>query len=299
MNSNMCLICGSAVDSASAVIAPFIALRALQPGVRTAKYHRCQRCGFGFFEPRLDDAAQARLYHDYRGGQYLQERMSCEPWYSAAFNAALSEPSGFIRRRRAVRSVFAEHLKTTCPRGVLDFGGDKGDLVTDLIPGARPFVYDISGVLPRSGVTRVESLSECRDLACDVIVCSSVLEHVPDPIATLHDIDSISTPTTLIYVEVPDERPSSALSRLKRVVQYSWLSVARPKIAFRMLRKGMFTVLHEHVNFFTADSLLLAANALAWEVVASGHYTLSSASGMAFGTERCLWMLVQQKSKST
>jgi 2-polyprenyl-3-methyl-5-hydroxy-6-metoxy-1,4-benzoquinol methylase len=70
----------------------------------------------------------------------------------------------------------------------------------------------------------------------DLIICSQVLEHVPYPTRVVQQIVEWMQPETLLYLEVP----------------YEALMRANPGSLSTHLSKHHW---HEHINFFTADSL--------------------------------------------
>ncbi len=113
---------------------------------------------------------------------------------------------------------------------VLDFGGGDGRLVVPFAEhGCDCFVVDYApqsvAQVTRLGTT-LDDLDE--DERFDIVVCSHVIEHVADPLATMSQLRDRMTDGGAIYVEVPME---------------IW---KRPP-------------LHEepvtHVNFFTVESL--------------------------------------------
>ncbi len=98
---------------------------------------KCEVCGFMFYNPRLDDGDLRRLYGDYRSKEYQQMRHASEPWYTTTFNFALASPSSYEIRRARLAQLLRQHLGQRKISRILDYGGDRGDLVVGLLDGAR------------------------------------------------------------------------------------------------------------------------------------------------------------------
>ena len=141
--------------------APFLARRIWGTDPFGVSLIGCRACGFQFFDRRLTKPEEARLYEGYRGPQYQRERESCEPWYSEEFNRSLDRPELLEQRRVLVRRLIGEHAGRRFNR-ILDFGGFRGELVADLIPGASAFVYDVSGAEPIAGVESIQDRPRLR-----------------------------------------------------------------------------------------------------------------------------------------
>jgi hypothetical protein len=264
------------------MVAPFLARRIWARPAFGARLHSCKKCRFRFFEPRLADAENARLYDAYRGPAYQQTRESCEPWYTPDFNANLESPELMEKRRAHVRELFADRFRDGLPEKVLDFGGNRGELVASLIPGARAFVYDVSGIEPLPGVTGLATLSDCTSEKCDLVICSNVLEHVSSPRQTLDEIAQAAG-EALVFIEVPIESPFEPITILKRVVQQLWLTIARPDVAFALLRPGFVFQMHEHVNCFSQAAIRELLRGAGWSLESAGTYAIG---GIALGPFR-------------
>ena len=176
MNVSTCPVCGSTeLRSTGAMVSPFLAKRIWDRKPFTTSLNQCGACDFLFFNPRLEPAEEARLYWGYRDTEYLKDRNAVEPWYTERFNASLTE-AGFVRQRKAkIAAILQRYLSENRAYRILDFGGAHGELVQGLLPGCRPYVYEISNVAPLDGVTACHSLKECRQYDFDVILCSNVL----------------------------------------------------------------------------------------------------------------------------
>jgi hypothetical protein len=186
------------------------------------------------------------------------------------------------KRRAYVKALFEEHLRDRLPRKILDFGGNRGELVASLISGARAFVYDVSNIEPLPGVAKLATLSDCVAQKCDLVVCSNVLEHVSSPRQTLDQIEQAAG-NALVFIEVPIESPFEPIMILKRVVQQLWLTVSRPGVAFALLRPGFVFQMHEHVNCFSGLAIGELLGGAGWSTESEGTYAID---GIALGPFR-------------
>lgn len=155
------------------------------------EYVLCQRCGMVVYRPRPSEPevdAKYRFLHG-AGAPLAFERSAIEK-----------------RRSRDLFRALEPHLARRGSR-VLDFGGFRGALMGDLLAhGCACYVVDYApDALP--GVTRLGDT--LTDLGAherfDVIVCSHVLEHVVEPLATCKALARHLEPGGLLFVEVPLE----------------------------------------------------------------------------------------------
>jgi Zn ribbon nucleic-acid-binding protein len=266
-----CVACNSAIHRVHrALVAPFLALRIWNRKPFHVDLVECTGCGFFFHNPRLDNADLRSLYADYRLAEYQQMRHASEPWYTPKFNEDLASPSLYERRRAALASLLQQHLEGRTIRRVLDYGGDRGDLVAGLIHGAEAYVYDISGIPAAAGVTAVGDPASCRP---DLIINSNVLEHVGFPRELVRSILDAAG-DGLVYLEVPAEQPTGVRRIMRRIAQIGVMSLAHPSLATSILRPASLYMMHEHINYFTKHALTTLFRAAGGTVHASGVYTV-------------------------
>jgi SAM-dependent methyltransferase len=255
-----------ALRKKAAILAPFVAERALATRSSLCGLMQCETCGLMFFEDRFTDYELACLYKDYRGADYVRARNKHEPWYTQAVNEALGGEAN-IRERREVYGRIVKKYGGMTVDSVLDYGGDRGQMMRDG-PGQTHYVYDISGVEAEPGVIALDSIAmagRCFDL---VLLCE-VLEHVPAPFDTLLTGASLVRPGGLLYVTVPNQEflfkdiPGGAWYRnyLVGMLKVRWLTLAldfwstAAKVKFHRIPPFGFVKLHEHINFFDQESL--------------------------------------------
>ena len=292
-----CLICnGNSLESRRACFSPFIAKRIWNRRPFPIELLRCKACSFIFANPRFDPEEEKALYTGYRAAEYQKVRHACEPWYTEEFNRSMFSPEVLAKRRGPLAAIFREHIPHSV-KTILDFGGDRGDLFEGLVPGSSTHVYDISGIEPVNGIKTLRSLDECAVHRFDLIACSNVLEHVGSPRSIVDEINRIAAPDSLFFIEVPSESPFGAAGFVKRFAQQLILLGARPGLAISMLPLDFARQVHEHVNFFSLESLTKLMHVSGLEVLAKGLYP---SEGFSFGpyklaAGRIAWCLARRQ----
>lgn len=285
-----CLACGTPIShSVAALVSPFLAKRIWGRNAFPVALIDCANCGFAFFNPRLEAEEEARLYAGYRDAEYQRIRHGCEPWYTERFNANLESPEFLANRRAKIREVLHKQLNGRPVHKILDFGGARGEVVLDLLPNAIPYVYDISRVAPLKGITACPNLPDCLRQQVDLVISSNALEHVGYPGEFLAQVKQVCTPNTLFWIEVPQEQPFGIKLALRRIIQTGVLTITRPSIAVSLLRPGLTHLMHEHLNYFTRESLNKLLTRSSWTVLSSGSYDLSG----PLGKGQMLWALAR------
>jgi hypothetical protein len=285
-----CVICDGPIRKLKpALIAPFIAWRIWNRDPFCIHLVQCQSCGFVFYNPRPDDAELAREYIGYRSPEYLQMRRSFEPWYTARFNADLASPAHYQSRRAKLAPIFQQHLRHRAIHRVLDHGGDHGDLMLGLFGDAQLFLYDISGAAPAPGVTAVSDPASCRP---DLILNSNVIEHVGFPRTLVRHIFDAAPPGSLVFLETPCENALGLRRILRRLAQIPFMIAATPRLARHILQTATLYMMHEHINYYTEQSITTLVQNCGGRVIASGFYPLSSRAS----SEGVVWCLGEKEA---
>ena len=272
-----CVICGGEIQRRrSALVAPFLSKRIWDREPFSIDLVECKSCGFLFYNPRLEADEEARLYRGYRSPEYQQMRQSFEPWYTSKMNADLASPESYRIRRGLVQGILREHLNGHRVTSVLDFGGDRGDLVNGLIEGAKAYVYEISGIAPAAGVIAVTDPLSCK---ADLVINSNVLEHTGFP----RQLTAATVKCApLVYLEVPSESPFEVSRLLRRTAQSVIAAAYRPSLARHLLRPSALYTMHEHINYFTERSISMLLESCGCRLIASGTYPVTGAYGGGF-----------------
>jgi hypothetical protein len=232
-----------------------------------------------FYNPRLDDADLRRLYENYRSEEYQQMRYAFEPWYTSKFNQGLASSSSYSSRRAMLSAILQHHIGERKIRRVLDYGGDRGDLVAGLFDEAEPFVYDISGVPAAPGVTATVNPAECK---ADLIINSNVLEHVGFPRLLVSEILKAAPVDGLVFLEVPCEFPFGLTRIFRRIAQIGVTALTRrPWLSRFLVTRASLYMMHEHINYFSERALTTLMRSCGGTVIAAGSYHSSGRGGKA------------------
>jgi hypothetical protein len=274
IEASECVICaGSIRRLRGALVAPFLARRIWNRAPFSVDLVGCGACGFTFYNPRLDTAEEGRLYANYRADEYRRMRHASEPWYTSAFNEGLASAASYDLRRRILAPILRQHLGGHAIRRVLDYGGD---LVKGLIDGAEAFVYEISGIPPAEGVVPTADPAACR---ADLIINSNVLEHIGFPRRLVDEMLAAASAGGLVFLEVPCEFPFGPRRLIRRLAQIGIVALTRPALALSIARPSALYLMHEHVNYFSEQTLTVLLRGCGGEVVASGSYVLDGPAG--------------------
>lgn len=244
--ADQCVCCGSqSLQYAPAVLMPFVAhrtfgwapalideswgLNTIQKGLAysVCKALLCADCGLLFSDIRFSEDELDRLYRNYRDEAYTMLREHYEPGYTLR-NEALGQALDY---GGIVESFLGPHLQF--PVSILDWGGDTGKNTPFKSRCSSLDIFDISTIHVIDGarsVGRQEAIAKKYDL----IVCSSVLEHVPYPSDLLQDIKEAMRPDSVLYLEVPYEEVVRVHGRNALSHKRHW---------------------HEHVNFFSPHAM--------------------------------------------
>jgi hypothetical protein len=272
-----CVLCDGAIRRRKrALVAPFLARRIWNREPFCVDLVECTKCEFLFYNPRLEDEDLGRLYRDYRLEEYQKMRHASEAWYTAKFNFDLASPASYEKRRALLKPILRQHLNGRKIARVLDYGGDRGDLVAGLLDGAKAFVFDISGIPAAEGVTATKDPVACR---ADLVINSNVLEHVGFPRKVVGDTLAAAQENGLVFFEVPCELPFGFYRVARRVAQVGVMAATRPALAMHVARPASLYMMHEHINYFTEECLSMLVQACGGTVVASGRYSSSGGAG--------------------
>lgn len=248
--AHRCICCNSqSLEKSPAVLMPFVAYRVfgheplevlpewgfrdLRPGMAYTLCNslQCQECGALFLDYRFTDAQMAALYLGYRDARYTRERDRYEPGYAATVAHSFESRAAYIAN---VENWLSPYLPEQ--PAVLDWGGGNGINTPFLGRSAPLHIHDISAVPCIAGAEPANP-REFGKRHYDLLVCSQVLEHVPYPLELLNAMLPAMGSQTLLYLEIP----------------YETLIRESPNSRELAPRKRHW---HEHINFFSPDSLL-------------------------------------------
>jgi hypothetical protein len=272
-----CIACGSERPTKEwTVTSSFFSERALLTAPKIISIMKCSACGTQYFDLLVTNEQLDRLYDDYRGEKYFNQRNRLEPWYTNAINNGMGGDAEMSKRRDALKNALALAGVKDDFRCVLDHGGDRGQMLKDL-KADRKAVYEISGVVSDPGIESI-SEPEMRIVEWDLILSCHVLEHLTFPARFVGDLVSLGRDGTIYFIEVPDESvPRCGFNAT--ALQRRWLEwlITHPSLfkLFDFLSTGirarlgvapplMFFALREHLTFFTVSGIksLLTQNGL-------------------------------------
>lgn len=139
--------------------------RRLRPMGMLVYYNRCEVCGFVFTQSFDDWTIDDFNRHIYNAGY-----IAIDPEYLEVRPA---------RNARAILNLFGD---AGADLGILDYGGGKGRM---------------GEILSAQGYRRIETydplvpeFTAIPEGSFQIVTCFETMEHVPDPVATIHDIAS-------------------------------------------------------------------------------------------------------------
>ena len=283
---NRCIGCGARdLTYRPAIIAPFVAAYVFHRATEVCRIAQCRVCGLAFFEDRFDESEAAALYADYRSKAYYEIRHQWEPWYTRSFNRELGGAKEIAFRRDVYCRIIRDHVEEQRIERVLDYGGDRGQLMTGG-PGKAHFVFDISGVDPEPGVARIPDATTLADQTFDLVLLCEVLEHLSDPVSGVENVLRHVAPGGLLYITIPNREfrvsdiPAGSWYRryLSLILKHWWSTLvvdfwsAAVRIKFARIPPLGFAKMHEHVTFFDARSLTMLLERVGLQVVTCESY---------------------------
>lgn len=300
-----CVWCSSerASSLSGAVVAPWvIGVNDLNSASLDTALYECAKCGLQFFWRRYSSSELRFIYSDYRGDKYLKRRRRWEPWYSSKRNHLIGHDQRIETiRKQSVESFLSKFLNESSVLRIVDYGGDEGQFIPELLNVQFAGVFEVSGRPVRSGVSVLRSLEEVRSSAPNLIMLCHVLEHLTEPRIEFETILTTLSPGGHVYIEVPldshrvkSPTPNCLISfyRLNRmffVISDLVSQICRFKFGwqsrFRLIKQS------EHLQFFVLSTLNVIAQELRLNYVGSFTYL----SDKSVGTPQTLGVLFQKQ----
>lgn len=167
-----------------AVMAPFISKITNQQAINTS-LNFCMKCGFSFFQHRYSESELNLIYSGYRGDYYQKLRQTVEPNYSQKINDGLGGVEIANQRKKPI----LDNLKKCSinPNSILDYGGDRGQMIPTSLINDESYVYDLSNENLVHGVKRLE-FNEIRLKSIDLVMINHTLEHMTDFVSDLDEL---------------------------------------------------------------------------------------------------------------
>jgi hypothetical protein len=161
---------------------------------------RCNDCSFLCTAARFTAEETANLYNDYRGYEYNQLRVHCEPSYQHLVGKFTTQEE-IQRRLVGINTLIQRHIDPSTIKTLLDFGGGSGHFIPSNIDTTEKYVFDISMNPLVQNIKRFDGSCEKK---FDFIMCCHVLEHVSEPKVVMKEIMHYGHIDTKYYFEVPE-----------------------------------------------------------------------------------------------
>lgn len=256
-----------------------------------SEYCHCRNCGLHFFSRRFTENQLGRMYSHYRDEEYQKNRQRYEPWYTEKFNSSIGNDLSTIKLRQDNLFFLVNNAvndgEIKAPKVIVDWGGDKGQFIPDFPNVTKKLVYEVSNSIPIEGVDRTELVDDVKLARPDLILLCHVLEHDHDARKTLNQISQLMSKESVLYIEVPDDRPQVVpktginskllLFLLRHRLAFIFfdayslftIRVVGKRFPFQFLKQS------EHVNFFCRESILKVTEACGFEAVAETRYSMN------------------------
>ncbi len=115
----------------------------------------------------------------------------------------------------------------------------------------------------------------------DLIINSNVLEHIGFPRLLLTEIFEAAPKGGLVFLEVPCELVFGLARVSRRLAQIGVMAFGRPALARYVVHPASLYMMHEHINYFTEQSLTALMRSCGGTVIAAGSYHSMGRAGKA------------------
>lgn len=246
--TSRCLICNSPTTNLGrAIIMPFLYKR-IWGDFKKLTYTRllkCNHCNFIFYEERLQKNEEEKYYKGYWGEEYHKQRSKIEWWFSDKFYKEHNKDIIYMKSKDIRNKKMSEILKPYIGEisTVLDYGGNDGGYKPKTVLKENYYIYDINN----------QKINV--NIFFDLIILNCVLEHISYPLSVLNALNF-----KYMYIEVPCSLPLCLSWKVKRSFRQYIIDI------YKILRYRSWFALHEHINYYSYDSLKILAEKLDCEI---------------------------------
>ena len=272
-NLKKCLICDSEnVEVRESEVRKFLVERMFEFNEQENYLIHCKYCGFAFYSLRPTEEQLNKFYQGYRNDEYQKQRQKFECWYTKEINEAIGKTKEEIENRQILlENILIENMNINEIKSVLDYGGDKGQLISGIFNNSVKYVYDISQVEAVPNVTALNTITAVAERKYDFIMSTHVLEHVCYPDKIIKEIQNLLAKDGYFYLELPLDSPFyknpfaafqflfNKYFPLKTIWKHYWY----------LKKYKKFVPMHEHINYFTPESVKYMLEQNGFEVVYS------------------------------
>lgn len=241
-----CIICeGQNLKKYKTKISEFLAERMFDNKFKETLLIECRDCRLRYFELRPSEEENAKFYSGYRKEEYQKQREKFEDGYTKEVNYNIGHSTKeLINRKLNITKILEDNIDSSKISTVLDYGGDQGQFIPEILKNADKYVYDVSCVGTIEGVKFIGDENELKNYNWDFIMCCNLLEHLSYPMDILNKILSLLKPGGYLYIELPNE--PFIRSGLKECIR-------RPRRIFEIIKNLTnlsIPQMHEHINIF-------------------------------------------------
>lgn len=185
---------------------PFLEERMFLSHPKPTSLVHCNSCMIDYSSYRPNDKEMENHYSGYRSESYQKHRQKFEPNYTAEYNKNFGwDEQDNAQRRLKLTSIISKYLDTSKIESVLDYGGDRGQIIPESFCNAEKYVFDVSNAPTVDGVINISEEEKLVLKKFDFIMCCHVLEHVNYPIELIKKLIDYCKDDGYIYIEVPKE----------------------------------------------------------------------------------------------
>lgn len=135
-------------------------------------------------------------------------------------------------RQFLMKTLFKKFIDPKSINKLLDFGGSKGEFISDYFTNAKKYLFDLDNYEPIDKDIKKISSDELDKYDWDFIQCCHTLEHVSSPMEIINRLISFMKTGSYLYIELPYE--SNIINK----------NIGKEKV-----------FIHEHINFFSVETL--------------------------------------------
>ena len=202
-----CLFCKSKnLKIKSARFNPFLEERMFMSHPKSTSLVHCKHCLIDYSSYRPDDKEMENHYSGYRSESYQKHRQKFEPNYTAEYNKTFGRnEQDNAQRRLKLTALISKFLNPADIKSVLDYGGDRGQIIPESFCNAKKYVFDVSKAPTVNGVINISEEEKLHSQKFDFVMCCHVLEHINYPVELIKNLIDYCKDDGYIYIEVPKE----------------------------------------------------------------------------------------------
>ena len=194
----------------------------------------CKDCSFIGSGLRLLPEEENKLYGNYRGEDYTNKRIFCEPWYKD-YIEKFDRVKYSNERGLRVNALIDKNIDRVYINSVLDVWGGNGEHIPIKFIKAKKYVYNVTPTINLPDVLKFNP--SLHQTPVNFIMCCDALEKQSDPDDMMNMITKVMDGDSWLYLEVPYyENPE-------------------------------YNIFHEHLNFWNLKSLEVFLNRFQLKIV--------------------------------